>query len=373
MGEAMIYPRGEVIYRNLSTAFTDFNALLSTLKSGDFSGIIEIEFPENIGNIFVDSGQIINAEAKIGPDSRRIIGQEAIQTLLNLSKQKDGSINIYRLAPERVAIVASNLQHEILFKGLSTDFTRLDRLLLKLREEKHNGFIEVLTKEHQAMGVLFLEAGEPMEMFTTPESGPSVFGRKSISIFVENAIKQGAIFDVYKSEEKILKKEIKEVEKVKEAKEIKEAKEVKEIKEVKEKKVSERGEDLKELIPILQEVLSRAEKVVDGASRRKGLFHKLFKESLIVRSGEFAFLDPFAGEFDYREGMIQFTGETEVKDFTKGIVECLVSTLSLLEKELPKEKILPLKLKAGIESSLEQHNEALKRLGVEAATSSIFK
>ena len=381
----MIYPRGEVIHKNLSTAFTDFNALLSTLKSGDFSGIIEIEFPENIGIIFVDSGQIINAEAKIGPDLRRIIGLEAIQTLLNLSKQKDGSINIYRLAPERVAIVASNLQHEILFKGLSTDFTRLDRLLLKLREEKHNGFIEVLTKEHQAMGVLFLEAGEPTEMFTTPESGPSVFGRKSIPIFVENAIKQGAIFDVYKSEGKILKKDIKEAGKVKEAKEIKEAKEVKEFKEikevkeakevqeVKEKKVSERGEDLKELIPILQEVLSKAEKVVDGASRRKGLFHKLFKESLIVRSGEFAFLDPFAGEFDYQEGMIQFTGETEAKDFTKGIVECLVSTLSLLEKELPKEKILPLKLKAGIESSLEQHNEALKRLGVEVATSSIFK
>lgn len=378
----MIYPRGEVIHKNLSTAFTDFNALLSTLKSADFSGIIEIEFPEHIGNIFVDSGQIINAEAKIGPDSKRIIGQEAIQTLLNLSKQKDGSINVYRLAPERVAIVASNLEHEILFKGLSTDFTRLDRLLLKLREEKHNGFIEVMTKEHQAMGVLFLEAGEPMDMFTTPESGPSVFGRKSISIFVENAIKQGAIFDVYKSEGKILRKDIKEAEKVKETKEIKDAKEVKEIKElkeskegqeIKEKKPSGHGGDLKELIPILQEVLSKAEKVVDGASRRKGLFHKLFKESLIVRSGEFAFLDPFAGEFDYQAGTIQFTGETEAKDFTKGIVECLVSTLSLLEKELPKEKILPLKLKAGIESSLEQHHEALKRLGVEVATSSIFK
>jgi hypothetical protein len=51
----------------------------------------------------------------------------------------------------------------------------------------------------------------------------------------------------------------------------------------------------------------------------------------------------------------------------------LVATLSLLEKELPKDKILPLKLKAGIESSLEQYSEALKRLGAEAITSSIFK
>ena len=358
MGETMIFPRGEVLHKSLSTAFTDFSALLSTLKTGNFNGIIEIEFPDSKGIIFIDAGEVINAEAKVGPDSKRIIGKEAIQTLMTLSNQKDGVINIYRLSPERVAIVAGNLQHEILFKGLSTDFTRLDRLLIKLREEKHNGFIEVRTKEDQAMGVLFLEGGEPVEMFTTPESGPSVFGRKSIPIFVENAIKQGAIFDVYKSQGKILKKEIEEV---------------KEIKEVKEKRVPGRGEELKNLSPILQEILSQTEKLVDGTSRKKGFFIKIFKESLIEKSEEFPFLDPFAGEFEYREGAIQFTGEVGIKDFAKGIVECLVTTLSRLEKELPKDKILPLKLKAGIESSLEQHREVLKRLGVEPITASIFK
>jgi hypothetical protein len=237
----------------------------------------------------------------------------------------------------------------------------LDRLLLKLREEKHNGFIEVLTKENKAMGVLFLEGGEPVEMFTTPESGPSVFGRKSIPIFVENAIKQGAILDVYRSQRKILKKEVKE------------AKEIKETKEIREKKNPERGEDLKQIILIFQEIISKAQHLVDGASKRKGLFHEVFKESLVEKSEEFVFLDPFAGEFEYRDGAIQFTGEAGVKQLTKGVVECLVETLSRLERELPKDKILPLKLKAGIESSLAEHSEALSRLGVHAITSSIFK
>ena len=175
---------------------------------------------------------------------------------------------------------------------------------------------------------------------------------------MENAIKQGAILDVYRSQGKILKKEMKEVQ---------------EVREVKEAKVPGRGGEIKELIPILQEILSQVEKLVDGSSRKKGLFHKIFKESLVERSEEFAFLDPFAGEFEYRDGTIQFTGEIEVKEFAKGIIECLVTTLSGLGKELPKDKILPLKLKAGIESSLEQHSEALKRLGVIAVTSSIFK
>jgi len=353
----MIFPKGEVVHRNLSTAFTDFPALLSTLKKRNFCGIIEIEFQGDKGVILVDSGEILNAETKGETDSKRIIGQEAIETLLSITNKKDGVINIYQLSHERLILVAENLQHELLFKGLSTDFTRLDRLLLKLKEEKHNGFIELLTKDSQAMGVLFIEGGEPVEMFTLPESGPSVFGRKSIPIFVENAIKQGAIFDVYKSQGKVLKTERNEIK----------ATEQDEIKGM------EQGEDLKELILIFQDIFSKAEKLIDGASREKGLFHKLLKESLIEKSEEFSFLDPFAGEFEYREGLIQYIGEIGAEDFTRGMVECLAGILSRLKKELPRDKILPLKLKAGIETCLERHLEALKRLGVDAMVASFLK
>ena len=45
----MIFLRGEVPHRNLSAAYMDFPAPLSTLKTGDFSGIIEIEVPEVMG------------------------------------------------------------------------------------------------------------------------------------------------------------------------------------------------------------------------------------------------------------------------------------------------------------------------------------
>jgi hypothetical protein len=353
----MIFPKGEVVHRNLSTAFTDFPALLSTLKKGDFCGIIEIEFQGNKGVILVDSGEILNAETKVDTDSKRIIGQEAIETLLSNTNNKDGVINIYRLSHEWLILVANNLQDELIFKGLSTDFTHLDRLLLKLKEEKHNGFIEFLTKDSQAMGVLFLEGGEPVEMFTLPESGPSVFGRKSIPIFVENAIKQGAIFDVYRSHDKVLKKEREEVEAI----------------ERDEIKVQEQTEDLKELLTIFQDVLSKAEKMIDGASRKKGLFLELFKDSLIKKSEEFSFLDPFASEFEYRDGLIQFTGKIGTKDFARGMAECLASTLTHLKKELPKDKILPLKLKTGIETYLERHHEALKRLGVDGVLSSFFQ
>jgi hypothetical protein len=329
-GESMIFPKGKVRHQDLMTSYTDLPALLATLKSEGFSGTIEIEFPENKGVLFIDTGELINAEAKVGNDSKRMIGLEAVQYLLTLSNQKDGVLNIYQLLPEQVAIVASNLQHEILFKELSTDFTRLEGLLHKLREEKHNGFIEVLTKGNQPMGVLFLEEGEPVEMYTLPESGPSVFGRKSIPIFVESVTKQGAIFNVYRSPEKVSKKgkgEEKELEK-------------------EEVIVTKGGKgDLKDLIPIFRDVLSRVEKWVDDVSQR-GTFLKAFNRARMEKSGEYFFLDPFSGEFDYRDGTVRLTGETSGKDFGKGIIECLRASLPHLEKEFPKNRMLPLKLRA---------------------------
>ena len=161
----MILPKGEVRHQNLLTAYTDVSALLSALKAEGFSGTLEIEFPEREGTIFIDSGEILNAEIKERGNAERKIGQEAIQAFITLSNQKNGVLNVYRLLPEQVAVVINHLQHEILFKELSTDFTRLDRLLLKFKEDKHDGFIEVLTKEKKALGVLFVEGGEPVEMY----------------------------------------------------------------------------------------------------------------------------------------------------------------------------------------------------------------
>jgi hypothetical protein len=361
----MIFPKGKVKHQDLMTSYTDLPALLSTLKSEGFSGTIEIEFPENKGVIFIDSGEVINAEAEVGGDSKRMIGPEAVQYLLALSSQKDGVLNIYQLLPEQVAIVASNLRHEILFKELSTDFTRFDRLLLKLREEKHHGFIEVFTKNHEATGVLFLQEGEPTEMFTTSKSGPSVFGRKSIPTFVENAVKEGAILNVYRTLTKISKEETKD--------EGKEETKEETIEETKKETIVKGGaEDLKELILIFQEVLSKVENSVDGISQ-KGKFLGAFKKSLLEKSDLYPFLDPFSSEFEYREGKIQFTGDAVDKDLAQGIIDCLRATLLQLAKELPKNKILSLKLRTQIEASLRPYQETVKRLGIDAALSSFFQ
>ena len=360
----MIFPKGEVRHQNLLTAYTDVSALLSALKSEAFSGILEIEFPEKRGIIFIDSGEVLNAEINEKGGAGRTIGKEGIQAFLTSSNQKNGVLNVYRLLPEQVALITSHLQHEVLFKELSTDYTRLDRLFLKLKEDKHDGFVEVLTKEKKAIGVLFVEGGEPVEMFTLPESGPSVFGRKFIPAFLENVSKQGGVMlNVYKTRSQVSRKE----------RPVPETKPVSEGNPTLEHKPPVTGRNgLQEVIPILQETLSGAERLVDAASRN-GIFIGAFKKCLIEKAETFSFLDPFAGEFEYQDGVIRFSGAVGEKEFTKGILECLNTTVILLEKELPKNKMLSLKLGVQIKSSLEQHSDTLKRLGLTEVVSSSLR
>jgi len=356
----VIFPRGEVVHKNLSTAYTDLSALLDTLQLEGFYGAIEFDFPKARGFLFVDHGEVINGEIRMGEDSERVVGQAAIQILLDFSVQKDGVISLYRLLPEQVILIANSLSHELVFKDLSTQFVRFEEFLLKLKEEKHTGFIEIMGKDHHPMGVLFIEGGEPIEMFTTPKGGPSVFGRMTIPIFIQNAAQYGAFFNVYG------KKGI--------------STQVEDIVTEKEEGVpveeggapAEREEGFEETLLLFHEFLSNAERMVDTLSSR-GTFKKAFKKALIEKADEFVFLDPFAGEFEYNNGKIEFTGKAGKEEFARGITECFRSALTYFEEAVPKERMLSLKLKAGMESFIEHHRETLKRLNTEEILSTLLR
>lgn len=371
----MIFPRGEVVHKNLSTVYTDLSALLGTLRLEGFYGAIEIDFPKGRGVLFIDNGEVINGEVRSGVDSERTIGREAVEILLNFSKQRDGVISVYRLPPEQVALVSKSLADEVLFQNLSTQFIHLDQFLLKLKEEKHTGYIEVMTKEHQPMGVLFLDDGELVEMFTVPKTGPSVFGRMSIPIFIENAAKQGAYFNVYGKKngapllEDIVSPQIAEDPLVFQNEQLQLEESASPPEEVERK---EEGDSWQELLSLFEEFLTKAEGLVDHLTS-EGTFRKTFKKALIQRAEEFGFLDPFAGEFEYREGVLRFTGTTEKNEFVRGLIEGFRTTLFLFEDELPKQKMVPLKLKAGIESFLESHKSALRKHHLESSIASLIK
>ena len=144
----MIYPKGEAVYQNLSTEYTDLPQLLSTLKLKGFSGIVEIDMAGKKGAFFVVSGEVINAASGIEIDPPAMVGEEAVEKLLTLSTRPNGVLNVYQLPSTKVEFAASSLvKLEPLFKDLSTDFVRLDQFIKKLQDEKLTGYIEMSDQE----------------------------------------------------------------------------------------------------------------------------------------------------------------------------------------------------------------------------------
>jgi len=296
-----------------------------------------MEFPEIHGTLLMASGEIINGEATKGAGSERLTGPEAVRTLTALSGLKDGLLHVYPMPADRVLLAASTLHSEIVFKGLSTEFTRLDRLIIKLKEEEHYGFIEILTKELEPMAILFFQDGEIADLYAISDGEASVIDRKAIPGYLENAVKQGIVFDVYRNQGTDT---------------------------IHAPVPAERGGNPKEWITIFQDILTRLERLVDGGTK-PGTFVKVFKNSLIEKSMEYPFLDPFGGEFAYRDGTVTFTGETLLKDFAKGTGDALQTTLNRLAGEFRKNRLFLLKLRAEQDASLERHREAMKRLGID--------
>ncbi len=148
----MIFPQGEVVHQNLSTEYTDVPDLLSTLTSNGFAGYVEIEFPQQKkGAFLIREGQVLGAVVESGPGLIMPFSQETTDQLIYMTSQENGILNIYRLSMAQIDAIIAKLEAEIVFKGLTTDFVKLDKFIQKLSIEHHTGYIEVFSKTNELM------------------------------------------------------------------------------------------------------------------------------------------------------------------------------------------------------------------------------
>jgi hypothetical protein len=337
----MIFPKGEVVHKNLSTSYTNLNGLLLSLKSEGFSGYVRIGFLDYEAVLFMDTGDVINAVEQIG-DTKRF-GQRAISNIISKAKEQDGMINVYQLSPEMVTVLASTVKREILYKDLSTDFTSLERLIEKLGEERHTGYIEIALRNAKGSGVIFFQEGEPIETILTQDDGNLISGTSLLDRVLEEAQGAGAAFNVYSADLSASSEQMGEI---------------------------GEGGDLQNLLKVLGDTISTIETVVDG-SIRKGVFSSELRRALVKKSNEYPFLDPFAAEFRYEDGKVVFTGKTDIRQLTRGLGECLGLTIEALSHSFSKKEILG-QVKREMDQIKADFGKEIKKFNLEATMPEIF-
>lgn len=422
----MIYPQGKTIHQNLSAEYTDVPQLLSTLTGNGFSGVVEIEGGGTKGAFFIAGGQMVDAVVGVDADPPTTTGDAAVPELLAMAKQPRGLLHVYELTAAEVEVATGSLRSELVFKDLSTDFIRMEQFVNKLGEEKHTGYIEIFGRDGRRLGALSFRAGEPVVLQVLSESGQAtLFEGEAIPSVLDNAVRHGAVFNVYRSSGGVTMDHPKTgdtgpeepdgsqrkgpASQVRARKELKQAAEPTVQPEKEEKTADEpatrRGTAVedpaepalreervetpmepptpapkdataggqqvdeisangrREFISALQRVLSKIESFIDHVSK-KGDFQRVFRRVCVDASDLFHFLDPFEGQFEYDSGRIRVDDAIGSDGLAVATAYCLNLVLADLNREFLKGAALPPGLKGEIESAFRHYKDAIKNSGM---------
>lgn len=331
----MMFPKDRTIYANLNTSFTSFEALLEDLQGRRMTGYVEVTFPGYSGTLLISEGEIVNA-CEEETDSR-LTGAPAVRAISARASQKDGTVNVYSAFPDIVLLLHRLMDSRPLYKDLTSAFTSLDRLIAKLRSDGLTGYVEVQVADGQGTGVIYLSMGEPVESVLSTRS-EFITGQTALNTIVQMVTTSGGSFNVFV-----------------------------------EIAAPQAGATARPATPSAQEnyreallefwgqAIAEVESVADGLSK-PGRFMLAFKEVLVTRAGTYPYLDPFAAEFEYTAGRVEFGG-TLPDDFNKALGDCLSDTVSKLAFQL-KRSDLEAKVRTRLEAISEKYAPVVDRFGL---------
>jgi len=335
----MIFPKGDVVYEGLSTSFTQIDAMLEELKGEIFTGYVQLTAPNYVGTLLLSDGFVANAIEEAG--GQRSNGGQAADRIIAKARERAGLLSVFRLSAEMAHLLIYFLQSEVLYKDLTSDLTSLDRLIAGLQGRRHSGYIEVqLLKSHHA-AMVFLWEGKVLES-TLDRQGKRSAGPHVQEEIILLAAAEGAVFTVYTTHPPKTADEPKPAE----------------------------GQGPQEQLGLWSEVLKAMEGAVDTQARM-GTFLATFKRAAIELAASFPFLDPFAAEFEYRDGRIRFEGREPAATFNQGLSRCLAHCLRALATQ-PGARDLQGRLSSAASGLKKRHGGRLTEIGLTAALPEVF-
>jgi len=299
----MLFPKDRPIYPRLRTSFVRFDALIADLEDDRVTCCLHAEFSGLSGWILFHEGEPAGSLAREG--STRHTGPTAARRIHTRAAQPGGTIEVYALEPGVVRSLAATIESVPLYEGLSTDFANPDRLLARLREDRHSGHIDIILDNGRGEGTILLEDGEVVRAVLLSD-GRTFAGPDVIQSIVQLAANHGAVFNVYRA-------------------------------------AGAGGHtpgrpssappppDIDELSGFWSEMLARAERTVDQLA--PGRFAETFAEVVSERAAAVPYLEPHAGRFTYGDGVARFEGEPPA-DISGELGTCLLDTLARLSFRL---------------------------------------
>ena len=180
---------------------------------------------------------------------------------------------------------------------MSTEFTDLEGLIRKMSSEKLTGFIDVAIGNGQEGGLIFIINGKIMGGSFTWDNGEPGPTRKNQQLLIKKTKTNGGSFNVCRIPLSKLK--------------------------VGGEPRATFVKPSKNTLAMMEELLNIFEETITSNKKIKIDFNKILKQKFVENADKYAFLDPFAGEFEYADQRIKFSGHATDLELVKGIMNSI--------------------------------------------------
>ena len=293
----IIVPDTPPVIDRLNSYYLVFDRLVEHYQGELGSGAIHLLAPTAEAIVYFDETGAVGGAYR--DSDQQIAGTAVLSRLPAALARYNFTVSVYALDLAMVHFWSRLPEAEILYQGLSTEFTDLDGLIKKMQSEQLTGYIDVALNGTDDAGQLFFSLGKFIggRYSWRPSGGlyPSPQGRQELLARVRQ---RGGIFNVRR------------IDLTAPAPEAATA-------------AVPADPANSEVIVILEELLFIAESTVHANRRIRSDFQTLLKKKFVQNAERYEFLDPFAAEFDYRDGRITFNGETPDQRLAEGVTTCV--------------------------------------------------
>jgi hypothetical protein len=274
--------------------------------------------------VFFESHELLGGTYETRTE--KLYGKAAIDRLLTASPNENFQVSVYDVSPEEAYYWSSIPNAKRIYEDLSTEFTDLEGLIKKMGSERLSGYIEISLNSELDGGFLFFRNGQVVGGYYFWEKAFST-SRENQDQMLRKAKRSGGIFHVSRL-----------------------------AVEPREGKEASKKSPAPEVLAALEDLLALLESLLTSNPQVKTDFNTLLKKRFLGLADEYAFLDPFAGEFHYADRKIRLTSEVSGADLAKGV---FVAVSGLVRDQGLKDAF-----KGRLEGWLEKHRKKLLSFGI---------
>jgi len=170
----LLLPPGQILHKDLSSSFTNFENLMLDLRQNRFNGYIRINFWGYEGILILDVGKIIQAYSS--EKENFLLGEQAVLRIMDKTTEKDGTIDVHALSNEMAMTLASVLG-STLYKSVDIMTGPDIRELFKTLEKVSlTGYVDLQFSNKKGLATVYFWDGIPVEAVIMSNTGRIVSG-----------------------------------------------------------------------------------------------------------------------------------------------------------------------------------------------------